>query len=136
VGHVLEHAALLHAGRLLAALHVHADGRLDLLVQADLEQVDVHDLVADRVQLLILHDHRAGLAADLEVDQRLAAHEHLPKGPRVHFEGGAVAVLAAVDHTRHEALPAQALHRASAALGALLDVESGSFCIGHDGWPV
>ena len=76
------------------------------------------------------------LLADLEVDQRLASHEHLAQGARLHLEGGAVAVRAAVDHAGHEALAAQALHRARTALGALLDVESGSLCIGHDGWPV
>jgi hypothetical protein len=38
---VLQHAALLDAGRLLGALEVDVDLRLDLLVEADLEQVDV-----------------------------------------------------------------------------------------------
>ena len=37
-------------GRLLDALELDADLRLDLLVEADLEQVDVDDLVADGVR--------------------------------------------------------------------------------------
>ena len=62
-------------------------GGLDLLVEAHLEQVDVHDLVAHRVELLVLDDHRPRLAADLEVDQRRAVHEHLAQHARVDLEG-------------------------------------------------
>ena len=42
-GDVLEHAALLHAGRVLGALELERHGRLDLLVEADLEEVEVLD---------------------------------------------------------------------------------------------
>ena len=66
---LLHHAALLDAGGLLGALDVDGDRRLDLLVEAHLEEVDVHDLAADRVELLVLDDHGAGLALDLQVDQ-------------------------------------------------------------------
>ena len=38
---VLEHAALAHARRVLDALELERDGRLDLLVEADLQQVEV-----------------------------------------------------------------------------------------------
>ena len=91
VGDVLQHAALLDAGRLLGALEVHVHLRLDLLVEADLEQVDVEQLVTNGVLVPVLHDHRARLAADLEVDQRGAVHQHMPERERVHLEGGAVA---------------------------------------------
>ena len=119
VGHVLEHAALLDAGRLLGALEVTCTGRLDLLVEAHLEQVDVEQLVTDRVLLLVLHDHRAGRAVDLEVDQRGSVRPARARSVSAFdLEGGAVAALPAVDDARHVALAAQALGRARAALGA------------------
>ena len=46
---VLEHAALLDAGRLLDALELERHRRLDLLVEPDLEQVEVDDVAADRI---------------------------------------------------------------------------------------
>ena len=61
VGDLLEHATLLDAGRLLGALHVDRDLRLDLLVEADLEQIDVQHLVPNGMALLVLDDHRAVL---------------------------------------------------------------------------
>jgi len=74
---VLEHAALLDAGRLLDPGQLDRDRGLDLLVEADLEQVDVHDLLAHGVDLLVLDDHRQGLGvADLGVEER-APREHL-----------------------------------------------------------
>jgi hypothetical protein len=136
VRHVLEHAALLDARRLLGALEVDVDLGLDLLVEADLEQVDVEQLVADRMLLLVLDDHGAGLPADLEVDQGGAVDQHLAERPPVDLEGRAVAVLAAVDHAGHVARAAQPLGRARAALGPVLYVEGGSLSIRHDGWPV
>ena len=53
---LVEHAALLDAGRLLDALELDRHGGLDLLVEADLEEVDVHHLVADGVVLAVLED--------------------------------------------------------------------------------
>ena len=113
--------------------------RLDLLVQAHLEQVDVDDLVPHRVKLLVLDDHRArGLAPDLEIDQRRAVHQHLAQNAGLDLEGGAVAVAAApVDHPGHKPLSAQALGGAGTALGALVGLQGGALaCFRHDGWPV
>ena len=55
---MLEHAALLHTRRLLDALELERDLRLDLLVEAHLQQVEMDETAADRVVLLLLHDHR------------------------------------------------------------------------------
>ena len=46
---VLEHAALLDAGRLLDTLELERDGRLDRLVEPHLEQVEVDHVALDRV---------------------------------------------------------------------------------------
>ena len=74
---MLEHAALLHAGRLLDALQLERDGGLDLLVEADSEQVEVHDVAAHGVALLVLDDHRlAAAAVDLDVEERMALGQH------------------------------------------------------------
>ena len=76
VGLLADDAALGDAGRVLGAVQVDAHRRLDLLAQVDLEQVEVHDLAADRVVLLVLDDHRADRrAADLEVDDGAAGDE-------------------------------------------------------------
>ena len=63
VGDVLEHAALLDAGRLLGALELDRDLGLDLLVELDLEQVEVHEAAADRVALLLLDHDRASASS-------------------------------------------------------------------------
>ena len=83
------------------------------------------------MELLVLDDHRARLAADLEVDQRRAVDQHLAQHARVDLEGDASPSAAAVDDAGHEALAAQAPGRAGAALGALLDVEGGSCAVSH-----
>ena len=128
---LLHHAALLDAGSLLGALDVDRHRRLDLLVEAHLEQVDVHDLAADRVKLLVLDDHGAGLALDLQVDQRGPVHEHLAQHAGVDLERRAVAVGAAVDHAGHDACAAQPAHGAAAVLGPVLDGKCGSLGVRH-----
>ena len=75
---LVEHAALLDAGRLLGALELDRHLGVDLLVEADLEEVDVHDLVAHRVVLAVLEDRGDGLlAADLHVEQGRAVHQQV-----------------------------------------------------------
>jgi hypothetical protein len=104
---VLHHAALLDARCVLDALELDRDGGVDLLVEADLEQVDVDDLVADRVVLLVLDDHRHRLAvADLDVDHGGAGDQRGTQLARVDPHGGAVA--AAVDDAWDLALAAEA----------------------------
>ncbi len=61
--------------------------RLDLLVEADLEEVHVHDLVADGVVLAVLEDGRHRLlGADLHVEQRGAVDQQVAQLPRADLE--------------------------------------------------
>src|SRR5580765_684552 len=66
--HLREHAALLHAHRLADELHGHA--RLDRLVEAHFLQVDVRDVAADRILLVVLENRgvRGVLAFDDDVE--------------------------------------------------------------------
>ena len=78
MGDVLEHAALLDAGRLLGADELDRDVGLDLLVEVDLLEVEVDEVAADRVALLLLDHHRdRSRALDLEVEEGAAVHEHV-----------------------------------------------------------
>ena len=65
-----EHAALAHAGRIVGAVQLEGDGRVDRLVEADFVQVDVRDMTAELVHLVVLEDRRvrAALAVDLDVE--------------------------------------------------------------------
>ena len=73
VGDVLEHAALLDAGRVLGPEHLDRHLGLDLLVELDLEQVEMDQQASHRVALLLLDHHRSGRGAvELDVDQRAA----------------------------------------------------------------
>ena len=58
---LLEHAALLDAGRVLDARQLDRHDRADLLVEADAQQVDVGGLAAHRVALGVLQHHRRRL---------------------------------------------------------------------------
>ena len=133
MGDVLEHAALLDAGRLLAALELDRHRGLDLLVQPHLEQVDVHHLVADRVELLVLDDHRtASLPPDLEVDQRRAVDQHLAQLAGATLNDTQSSVGAAVDDAGHEArLGAGAAWRGSRARGAPRRSSVGRLGVSH-----
>ena len=72
-GDVLEDAALLDAGSVLGALELDRDVGLDLLLEVDLLAVEVHEIAADRMALLLLDDDRdLARALDLEVEQGVA----------------------------------------------------------------
>jgi hypothetical protein len=102
---VLQHAALLDPGRLLHALELHRDGGVDLLVEPYLQEVDVEQVAAHGVELLVLDDHRAHLAAvDVHVDERRAVPEHVAQLTGADLEGDGVAVRPAVDDAGDEAL--------------------------------
>ena len=58
---LLEHAALLDAGRLLAAGQLERHDRVDRDVEVDAQQVDVHRLAAHRVVLGALEDRGGGV---------------------------------------------------------------------------
>ena len=67
---MLEHAAAFDAGGDLDALELDRDLGLDLLVEADLLQVEVLEAAAHRVQLFLLdHDRDRFAAVDLEVEE-------------------------------------------------------------------
>jgi hypothetical protein len=53
-----ERAALAHAGRVLARDEHDGHGRRDRLVETDLLQVDVDELSAERILLVVLEDRR------------------------------------------------------------------------------
>ena len=111
------------------------DRGLDLLVEADLEQVDVHELVADRMELLVLDDHRAGLpptSMSISAEPSASSWRRARASTlKAEFSPSA----AAVDDAGHEALAAQAAWRASRARGAPRRSRVGR-CACHDGWPV
>ena len=69
-GDVLEHAALFDAGRLLGALELDRDVGLDRDVELDLEQVEVLEVAADRMALLLLDHDRDRRAVEVEVEER------------------------------------------------------------------
>jgi hypothetical protein len=82
----------------------------------------VEDLVADRVVLLVLDDHRPCPATvDLQVEQGRALGQQLAQRQGVDLEGEVLVLAAAVDHAGHEAVTAQTAVRARSALWALLD---------------
>ena len=63
---LVERAA--HVDALGVAFEVDRDHRLDLLVEPDLVEVDVHDPAAHRIELEILDQHRPALAVAVERD--------------------------------------------------------------------
>ena len=101
---MLEHAALGHAGRLVAADELEADRGLDGLVEPHAQQVEVHELTAHRMALLVLDDDRRGvLAVDAEVEHG-AAWPRASRSWRASTLKGTGLALAAVDDAGHEAL--------------------------------
>ena len=69
--HLGQHAAFLRTRRL--AHELHRDARLDRLVEAHLVQVDVRDVPANRILLIILEDRcvRRGLPFEDDVEDRV-----------------------------------------------------------------
>ena len=99
------------------------DLRLDLLVEPHLDEVDVDQLAAHGMELLVLHDDRARFAVELQVDQCARADEDAPQLARVRSEADDVALGRAVDDARHESLLAHAARDARAVLGARADLD-------------
>ena len=95
---MLEHAALADAGSLVGALELDRHLGLDLLVEANLEAVDVHDVAAERVVLLLLdHDRDGRRAVELQVEQGVALAEQRAKLALGDLEGPRLAALAVDD---------------------------------------
>ncbi len=70
-----EHAALAHAGRVLAAVELDGDRGADGAVEPDLLQVDVRHAAAHGIDLVLLENRRVRLplAVDLDVEDRVQA---------------------------------------------------------------
>ena len=115
---MLEHAAGLDAGGVVAALELDRDLGLDRLVELHLLKVDVLEAAPDRVQLLLLDDDRDRVPAlELEVEEGGAAAEHRADVALDDLEGAGLRA-AGVDDARNEAVAAQAPGGAGAELRA------------------
>ena len=111
------------AGRLVAALQIEHDDRVDRLVHVDAQEVEVDRLAAHRMVLDVLDDHRGGAAAvDLEIEHGARVGERRAERQRVNREGERL-VAAAVDDAGHEPLLPQAARGSRALDGARGDLE-------------
>ena len=120
---LLEHAALLDAGRVLGADQLEHHGGADRLVEADPQQVDVHRLAGDRMaDELLDHDRRGCGAVDAQLEHRAGVGERVAQHARVDLERDRV-LAAAVDDAGDVAGAAQAARRARAGGLAMLDCE-------------
>ena len=132
---LVEDAALLDPRRVLGAVQMDVDGRLDRDVEPHFLQVDVADVAADRIPLVLLQDRRMRGALALEHD---VEHGVQPRGAG---EGGAELALAdrerlrgraPVEDAGNEALLAQAPRLGRAEPAPFLHLETKSVA-GHGG---
>ena len=115
---MLEHAAFFHPGRVLGALELDQDFRLDRLVEVDLLKIDVAERAAHRMQLLLLDHDRARFAAvDREVEERGALGDHVAHLAFGDLEVGRLRA-AGVDDAGDEPLAAHAAGGARTEIGA------------------
>src|SRR5262249_52004912 len=105
-----ERAALLHAGRLVAADELDDHRGLDRLVEPHLLEVDVDDGASDRVLLEVLEDRRARGLLALEDDVEDRVHPRPARAPppqlALRNRDRVRRLAASVDDTRNEALTA------------------------------
>ena len=92
----------------------------------------MRDVVAHRMVVLVLDDHRPRAAVDGHVEHGRAGQQDAPKLARVDGKCLAFPVLAAIDDAGHEAAAAQASRRARAALAAVLDFQLWTLLSRHD----
>ncbi len=120
---LLEHAALLDARGVIDAGELEHDRRLDRLVEADAEQVDVHRVAADRMaDELLEHDGRGRGTVDAQVEQRAGVRERIAKLPRVDRERDRI-LATAVDDAGDLTLPSQATRRPRSRGFTLRDIQ-------------
>jgi hypothetical protein len=105
-GDVLEDTAFADTGGLIGSLQLDRDLRLDLLVEANLETVDVENVAAHGVVLLLLDHHRSLGPIQLEVEQGVALGEEAAQLAGRNLEGASLAALP-VDDSGHHPLSAQ-----------------------------
>ena len=104
---MLEHAALLDAGGILGPGQLEEHRRLDLLIQPDPQQIDVHGVPAHRVALEVLDHHRTASASlDFEVEHGAGIGQGEPQLSGLNLEGDRL-IAAAVDHAGDLALAPQ-----------------------------
>jgi hypothetical protein len=105
VGHEVDRAATLHAGRLVGILDVHRDAHPDGRAFAEPQEIDMDRVVAHRVDLEVARDGAVLLAVDLDVADageeaaRIDAVLELIEVERDRERG----LVVAVDHARHTA---------------------------------
>ena len=121
-------AALGDARRVVGADELERDRRVDLLIHADAQQVDMDRLAAHRMALEVLDDDRRALAAvEGDLEDGAGVGERVAQRPPV--DGERLRILAAtVDHAGYQALAAEAAGGARALDGARADGECG--CVG------
>ena len=130
-----EHAALLDAGCVLGAVEVDVDGRLDRDVEADLQQVDVADVAADRIALVLLQDRRVrrGLTVEHDVEHGVQAGRAGQRGAEIALvDDERLRAGLAVEDAGNEPLLAQAPRLGRAEPFAFLYLETKSVA-GHGG---
>ena len=107
-------------GAVLGAEQLDRDVGLDLDVELDLLEVEMDEVAANRVALLLLdHDRNRARPLDLDVDQGTAVDEDVADRASLGLKGAGI-VAAAVDDAGDEPLAAQAAARARAEIGARL----------------
>ena len=135
--HLRQDAAFLRTRRLADELDV--DHGLDRLVEAHLVEVDVRDVAAQRILLVVLQDRRVRRLLPLEDDvedrvQPAGAGQHPPQLALRHADGVRLLALA-VEHPRDQPFLPQPPRVGRAAPVALPHLELDAFTR-HDGGEV
>src|SRR5207248_9068823 len=128
--YLLEHATFRDAGRVLDARQLQRHDRVNSLIEAHAQKVDVDRRAAQRVALGFLeHDRRRFTAIYAQVEHGARGRQRQAQLTRVGVEAQRLA-LAAVDDARDPIRPTQAPGRARALRAAAGDVELGGR-VGH-----
>ena len=132
---LVEDAALLDSGRVLGPVQVDVDGRLDRDVEPHFLQVDVADVAANRIALVLLQDRRmlGGLALEHDVEHGVQAGRAGQRSAEIALaDDERLRRRAAVENAGNEPLLAQAPRLGRAEPVAFLHLETKSVA-GHGG---
>ena len=105
---LLQHAAFLHAGRVVGAGEFQWHDGVDGLVETDAKEIHVDGVAAHGIALSLLEDHGGGLGAvhaEVEYSTGAGKREAQLAGVRIEADGLAAT---AVDHARNPASATQA----------------------------
>ena len=128
---MLEHSPLLDPRGIVGAEQLDLHLGLDRDVESHLLEVEVKELIADRMALLLLDHHRLRLVTvEDQVEHGAALGEHPPRLAFGHLKRPRV-LAAAVDHAGNEAVATHPPADTRAELGALGDLQG--FAIGGHG---